>query len=628
MDSINQSIIGSDLVKSVNPIDAFLRLAKPSRAFFSTEYPELVKFIRKGNAHGILLPKDGYVNYYRTTHHQFQDMMDSFTYPKPRFHGVFSGVGLTPPDPSVQHVLGRLFSGVSAPIFAMGAYLYGAEPYTDRDFDSTKGYPGEGPGWWSDTFVPVAERVADTRVRDTESGGSVHLRDRNPSFTVALREHVVPDTSSSRTIGTRPPPVVSTRDYAAPMPRPSAGQDGTTNRSMSSSNARRNPLSGGSKSAQQRGKAKPRSQPRRRGMPGRRRGRGRGRQASARRYSNNPLVGRKGVTRTSVPLTFGLNYPGGNNLITGRKKNCFRFQTRMFLGTLQQLITSGNTSMKIDGTHDIGCQWYLNPGNAFYMSNSTNFLTLSRMFSAYFINSFSIEFQAQVAPGNATSVRTYYGWVQDVNLGFSTINSFTSTQQLTQAQILALPESRSFTSWQPTEIIAPPKRWYVGKKFRLRSADFDEAIQAANMTTNRDCYAFGLWFLVGSVIPSATYNVADVFVNLDIELCDMAPPMILDGTGGASFSSLAPAMLTKDENTKLKDMLSSSSTSVFSDLKHEEKRRRRGWLGDRIKRDSEGDIEDCYVSLSEASRAPSQTVAIGSTIDFVDRKERKSVSQK
>jgi len=339
-------------------------------------------------------------------------------------------------------------------------------------------------------------------------------------------------------------------------------------------------------SGRQKNKKNKNAMPSRGRFRGRGRGRGRGRVP---RIGRGRLPGNK-PARVSFRSN-GLKLPGGGRIVKaalntavagmrqhssmlGTRPNCIRIKTRFYLGTLS-LATNSNSDMTIGGVTNHG-QWYFNPGNGAYFPSNVNVLTLCRMFQKYMINSCKFIFKSLMTPGLVTSYRIIYGFVEDINLGETFISGFNTGQTLSKANILQLPDASDFPAWTPEWTIAPPVRWFRNKKFDIRGNDLNQlngtGSSSGNVALSKMVYAFGLWMMVDGLAPGAELPISDIFVDLDIELCDIAPLMIYDATGGSTFSS--PSTEIKNvpstlSGPTLNSMVNTNTVSTVRDLKRE-----------------------------------------------------------
>lgn len=245
-----------------------------------------------------------------------------------------------------------------------------------------------------------------------------------------------------------------------------------------------------------------------------------------------------------MPSNVSSGFRGFAQRMQTKRANCIRIKTRLFLGTMQADATSG-VDFTIDGTNNTHGQFYFNPTNAAYVGSNTannTFINMARQFSRFYINDFNVEFQSQIMPGVTSANKINWAWVQDIQAGFAQIASFSSSTNLTKTQILSMPDSGSFPAWIPMKILSPPPKYYKGRKLWCRSRDFDQLLLASSIDTNRLAYPFGLWMSLDYSPTGSAFNIADVFINIDIDFCEMVPTMIKDATGGATFSSPAPVL--------------------------------------------------------------------------------------
>jgi len=258
--------------------------------------------------------------------------------------------------------------------------------------------------------------------------------------------------------------------------------------------------------------------------------------------------GGKSARTYTVPLVKGRSYSGYSSAMTSRRPNCINFKSRLFCGTLQFNVGTdriGSTGVnvplwKANGTDDNHGQFFFAPGNVFYMPIAGNFEVMARMFSAYIINNVSFTFESRIMPGNTTQTRTNYAFFKDVNYGMTQFGSanYDAKRNMLKSDLMNLPTSKSFPTWVASMTIAPPASWYRGKKKKLMGLDIDSALTftEAHAGTNNDTVAFGMWLYIdhGSVVSNPN-DAADVFMNIDIDFCDMVMQQNFDSSGSNSY---------------------------------------------------------------------------------------------
>jgi len=255
---------------------------------------------------------------------------------------------------------------------------------------------------------------------------------------------------------------------------------------------------------------------------------------------------RTGRTDTRIlraPVAMGGVYAGTATKIrpvlrregkTGNSLNCSNLKTRLFLGQLVLKALTGNTSFIPAATGETGGQWFFLPTNQYYWPTGSTVVILSRMYQFYYLKSCSFEVESNVQPGQPTATRLYYGFIDDPNLGESYITSYTTIQNVTVGNILQLPTAKSEPSWKPLIRFAPPRRWYAGKKFTNRNYLFnDPMVTSTNDTVaqNKQACPFAAWMTIKAPVPVADTVVADVFINIDIDFCDLAPQQTFNNIG-------------------------------------------------------------------------------------------------
>lgn len=307
-------------------------------------------------------------------------------------------------------------------------------------------------------------------------------------------------------------------------------------------------------------------------MPGRGRGRGRGRGGRGfgkkfkkevkkevkkdLRQALNPMVVKAGFKREGyrgggriirAPISQGKTYRGGDMRILPMRKsfggsnmNCSRLTSRVFIGSISKEATSGETHWYPNGTGNTYGQWFFMPSNAFYWPASSNSVTMARMYQFFFLQNVSFEFESSIQPGLTTNYKTYYGFIEDPNVGETYIAGYTTTQNVTSANILQNPVSKSFPTWQLKTVVSPPRRWYANKKYAIRTYAVNQALDTSTSSVaaeNKGAVPFGFWVNIVGATPATSFYACDVFIKYTVEFCDMAPYQTLDNTGGSTYSS-------------------------------------------------------------------------------------------
>jgi len=266
------------------------------------------------------------------------------------------------------------------------------------------------------------------------------------------------------------------------------------------------------------------------------------------------------------PLISGVISKSGATTMSSRRSNCITLKSKAYLCELirSTSVTPANfVTMVIDGKTETGGQYFFNPSNACYMPGGSNFVAMSRMFQTYYINDIWFTFKAKTTPALLTPYSVVYGFASDVNYGETIISPYVTNTSLTKAQILALPDSGDFPAWTPEFRIRPPKRFYAGKKYKVRAGEFDSFMpagtNAGNVALNWANYAFAMYLTIDGVAPVPALPIADIYINLSMELCDMAPQQLFDAIGLTASSLSSTLMPSRQE---LKSQASFSLLSV------------------------------------------------------------------
>jgi len=271
-----------------------------------------------------------------------------------------------------------------------------------------------------------------------------------------------------------------------------------------------------------------------------------------------------------APLASGMGYSGSTMVLSPTRKNCMRLSTRAYIGYLVIKATTGATYFAPNGTDDTGGQFFFNPSNVFYMSTTSNTTFVSKMFIKYKINSIKFVFESQMTPGSNSPYRIFWAFIQDPALGNTYVGSYSTTMNIQKGTILANPISKSFPAWVPEHSIAPPSTWFK-KLYNVRCNEINQPMNVsntANVDMARTAYAFGLWMGIAGAIPTSDLIVSDVYIEYDIDLCQMAPYASFDATGGTTLSTSVGASQSPNY-----DLFSSSASSSDCGLDEKEKTR-------------------------------------------------------
>jgi len=276
------------------------------------------------------------------------------------------------------------------------------------------------------------------------------------------------------------------------------------------------------------------------------------------RESRDVRRGAKPRTRIiTAPVASGGVYTGGsvalNPSVRGRL-NCAHLRTRQFLGQILVKATTGALfwSPK-DGTVDCGGQYYFMPSNNFYWPTGCPIITSARMYQFFFLNSCSFEFESSYQPGNTNPLKTYVAFANDPNAYITQVGTgHTSTENVSSSFILSFTQnSCSFPTWKPKMVCAPPPKFYRGRSFEVRSYAFNQAFDFTQSAENKQATPFVMYVRINGSTPLADLVAYDVFVNLDMDFCELMPSQQFDNQGAATFDSKSDV---KSLSTQLEEL--------------------------------------------------------------------------
>jgi len=345
---------------------------------------------------------------------------------------------------------------------------------------------------------------------------------------------------------------------------------------------------GGTKSVQNGPKVLKHNMPGRGRFRGRRAPRGKGRSNNGRGLGSKPLrvpykqstaltlraasralrrvkgrTARGRTTIVSVPQAVGSKFSGQQLGVTPFRRgnmNCSRMSTRAYLGQVKVNITTGATSWTPGPTVDTGGQWFFMPANQAYWPSNSVIVSMARMYQFFYLSDVSFELESNYQPGNTVPYKTYVGFIQDPNLGESYITGYTSTSNIPSTTIMQVPESKSFPTWEPKVVVAPPKRWYAGRRYNVRTYEIVSAIVTNNSNVaqeNKACVPFGMWINIVGATPAATFVAYDVFVRFTVDFCEMAPIQTIDNIGQTGFDEEKKEKKNNDDIDSLSQRLRS-----------------------------------------------------------------------
>lgn len=327
------------------------------------------------------------------------------------------------------------------------------------------------------------------------------------------------------------------------------------------------------------------------------------------------------------PLVSGIISRSGGTTMSSKRTNCITLKSQAYLVELDRTtsVTPANfVSMMIDGKTETGGQYFFCPSNACYMPGGSNFVAMSRMFQTYYINDVFFTFKAKTTPALTTPYSIVWGFASDVNYGETVINPYNSNTTLTKQQILALPNSGDFPAWTPEYRIRPPKRFYAGKKFKVRAGEFDSFMpagtSAGNIALNWQNYAFAMYLTIDGVAPVPALPISDIYISLSLELCDMAPQQLFDAIGVTASTVTSSLMQTKQSlrSKGSESLLSTDDRELLDKLKMWDLKDR--WVhGERLPHEprrlivSEDDDEVLYKDISAEIETKKKSSSIKST---------------
>jgi len=81
--------------------------------------------------------------------------------------------------------------------------------------------------------------------------------------------------------------------------------------------------------------------------------------------------------------------------------------------------------------------------------------------------------------------------------------------------------------------------------------------------------------MVDGTLPAEDMPMSDIFMNLELDLCDLAPIQILDSSGGTSFSTTSDTITSSKEVKGVSSLPSSSDEYRYFEEDGEIKRERK-----------------------------------------------------
>jgi len=259
------------------------------------------------------------------------------------------------------------------------------------------------------------------------------------------------------------------------------------------------------------------------------RGRGRGRLMGMGRTVAAPFA-RGNIYRGPSLKQYNSRRPG---------MNCTRMVSKTNIGKMQvySLSSLPTVAFKPNATFDTGGQWFFAPTMSYYWPLGCSTYTMASMYQYFYLKNVWFEFESLYQPGNTANYNIVWSFVENVNLGETTISGYTSVSPLTSAQVLQNQESGSFPAFQAKMKIAPPGRWYRRRYVTRNYSVLGPVVTGSASTTSQNVQTipFGLWLSVDGPNPTGAIDLARIFVHYDIEFCDLAATQQYNNIGGTTF---------------------------------------------------------------------------------------------
>lgn len=230
-----------------------------------------------------------------------------------------------------------------------------------------------------------------------------------------------------------------------------------------------------------------------------------------------------GVQKTSIASNYGVMVPGQKiSFSKGRNTQCMRASFRQYIGEIGYT-TTGNTYFNIVNTtlatNNLGGQWYFNPANSQYLSGLP-FFQLCAFFEKYYLHSLSLDLYSNV--GSNTSGVITCGSIDEPGF-FETSGVATATTTPSATLITQMYRGMSCPVWTPSVHVPaktdPRQMYYVrGPDGTATTYGFGDDI-----AQQRQCYSHVFGFRVSlPALPASDTAIFQVYMNVDIELCDFA----------------------------------------------------------------------------------------------------------
>jgi len=251
----------------------------------------------------------------------------------------------------------------------------------------------------------------------------------------------------------------------------------------------------------------------------------------------------------SPAVAYGTRVPGAYyKFSAARNSNCVRMQVRYYLGVIQ-LSALGVTQFSINrlggGAFNNGGQWYLNPANTAYFSDCP-FATMMGLFQKYYLNGVKLIGFTKV--GTSTNGTLTVGSMDDPTY-FESSGTATAVSNPTKKIITEMYGSATIPIWAASWVLPfkyDPKQMYYMRSQSGTSTAYSYADPSA---ASRQAYSHCAGFLLDGVeLPIITTDVCDVYIEIDIEACDLS-----------SVFTNAPAISLNDRIKKLELMFGDES---------------------------------------------------------------------
>lgn len=209
----------------------------------------------------------------------------------------------------------------------------------------------------------------------------------------------------------------------------------------------------------------------------------------------------------------------------GARPGCARMRTKVFLGTVfaasdglggSYILWAPNAGTNIGGQH------YFNPANQVYASTAA-FAVVCSTFDKFRMHKLTYLWEATT--GTSTDYSIAWGLVKATD-HWQKQGVALSTTPLTKSIILTTANSSTFPSWVPKQTIGLQWPMTDDEFYMVSPGGFDGlySFTDANKAPQRQTYACTLGMALVGPDPGADVIVplGDVYVMVDMELCDMA----------------------------------------------------------------------------------------------------------